>query len=148
MWISKKRNFKRAIHHIRCQSKKVIFALKQCLIKLQAPPVSVALHLFNYIIKPILCYGCEIWGFIVKEEIERIKVQYLKYILHLPNNASVRGELGQFPLHLFWKENIIKYWCRVNTDDIPKHLKLAVNTQYEMLKNSKLCWLSKNSECV
>ena len=50
--------------------------------------------------------------------------------------------LGNF-LHLFWKENIIKYWCRVNTDDIPKHLKIAVNIQYEMLKNSKLCWLSK-----
>ena len=82
----------------------------------------------------------------MKEEIERIEVQFLKYILHLPHNATnsaVRGELGQFPLLLFWKENIIKYWCRVNTDDIPKHLKLAVNIQYEMLKNSKLCWLSK-----
>ena len=41
--------------------------------------MSVALHLFNSIIKPILCYGCENWGFIVKEEIERIEVQYLKY---------------------------------------------------------------------
>ena len=71
----------------------------------------------------MLCYGCEIWGFSVKEEIERIEVQYLKHILHLPKNATnsaVRGELGQFPLHLFWKENIIKYWCRVNTDDTPK----------------------------
>ena len=109
LWISK-RNFKKAIHHVSCQSKKIIFVLKQCLIKLQTPPVSVALHLFNSIIKPILCYGCEIWGFTVKEEIERIEVQYLKYILHLPKNATnsaVRGELGQFPLHLFWKENII-----------------------------------------
>ena len=82
----------------------------------------------------------------MKEEIERIEVQYLKYILHLPKNATnsaVHGELGQFPLHLFWKENIIKYWCRVNTDDIPEYLKLAVNIQHEMLKNSKLCWLSK-----
>ena len=26
---------------------------------------------------------------------------------------------------------------------LPKHLKVAVNIQYEMLKNSKLCWLSK-----
>ena len=78
MWISTMTNFKKDIHHISSQSKKVIFALKQCLIKLQAPPVSVALHLFNSIIKPILCYGCEIWGFTVKEEIERIEVQYLK----------------------------------------------------------------------
>ena len=65
---------KKAIQHISSQSKKVIFALKQCLIKLQALPVNVTLHLFNSIIKPILCYGCEIWGFTVKEEIERIEV--------------------------------------------------------------------------
>ena len=61
LWISKKRSLKKAIHHISCLSKKVIFALKQCLIKLQAPPVSVALHLFNSIIKPIL-YISE-WNF-------------------------------------------------------------------------------------
>ena len=42
LWISK-RNFKKAIHHVSCQSKKIIFVLKQCLIKLQTPPVSVAL---------------------------------------------------------------------------------------------------------
>ena len=74
LWISKKKNFKKAIHHVSCQSKKVLFALKLCLIKLQTLPVRVALHLFNSIIKPILCYGCEIWGFTVKEEIERIEV--------------------------------------------------------------------------
>ena len=128
--------FQKTIHHVSCQSKKIIFALKQCLIKLQTPAVSVALHLFNSIIKPILCYGCEIWSFTVKEEIERIEVQYLKYILHLPKNdtnSAVCGELGQFHLHLFWKENIIKYWCRVNTDDIPKYLKLTVNIQHVML---------------
>ena len=83
----------------------------------------------------------------MKEEIESIEVQYFKYIFYiiLPQNATnsaVCGELGQFPLHLFWKENITKYWCR-NTDDIPKYLKLAINIQHEMLKNSKLCWLSK-----
>ena len=71
--------FQNAIHHVSCQSKKVIFALKQCLIKLETPPVSVAFHLFNSIIKPVLCYGCEIWGFTVKEEIERIKVQLEVY---------------------------------------------------------------------
>ena len=66
--------------------------------------MSVALHLFISIIKQKLCYGCEICGFIEKEEIERIELQYLKYILQLPNNATnsaVLGELGQFPLHLF-----------------------------------------------
>ena len=33
LWISK-RNFKKGIHYVSCQSKKIIFVLKQCLIKL------------------------------------------------------------------------------------------------------------------
>ena len=58
MWIPKKRIFKKTY---------IILAvnLRKCLIKLQTPPVSVALHLFNYIIKPILCYVYEILGFTV-----------------------------------------------------------------------------------
>ena len=110
LWISK-RNLKKDIHHviISCQSKNIIFVLKQCIIKLQTPPVSVALHLFNSIIKPIFCYGCEIWGFTVKEEIERIEVQYLKYILHFPKNATnsaVCGSLGKFLSIYFGKKTL------------------------------------------
>ena len=139
--ISKKRNLKKDIHHVSCQSTKVIFALKQCLFNLQTPPVNVALHLFNSIIKPILCYGCEIWGFTVKEEIERIEVQYLNYILHLPKMLLIQRcveSLGNFLSIYFWKENIIKYWCRVNSDDIPKYLKLAVNIQHGNAKEFKI----------
>ena len=69
--------------------------------------MNVALHLFNSIIKPILCYGCEIWGFTVKEEIERIEVQYLRYILHLPNNATNSAyveNLGNFLSIYFGKK--------------------------------------------
>jgi len=74
--------------------------------RLKAPPVPVALQLYNSIVKPVMCYGWEIWGFTKNEEIE---MQYLKYILYLPKNATniaVRGELGQFPIDLYWKERI------------------------------------------
>ena len=56
------------------------------------------------------------------QEVEKIEQHYLKYILQLPSTATkaaVRGELGQLPVHLFWKERILKYWFRLNKDDIP-----------------------------
>ena len=99
VWISKQRNFKKAISYLGNEAKKVICALKQCLCKLKSPPVPVALQLFNSVVKPVLCYGCEIWRFTKHEEIE---MHYFKYILHLPKSAiniTVRGELGQFPSH-------------------------------------------------
>ena len=45
------------------------------------------------------------------QEVEKIEQHYLKYILQLPSTATkaaVRGELGQLPVHLFWKERILK----------------------------------------
>ena len=148
VWISKQRNFQKAITYRGSQAKKVICALKQCLCKLKSPPVPVALQLFNSIVKPVLCYGCEIWGFTKNEEIERIEMHYLKYILHLPKSATniaVRGELGQFPIHLYSKESILKNWCRVNTEEVPLHIKQAVLVQSTMV--SPVC-CQKHSEFI
>ena len=117
----------------------IICALKQCLCKLKSPPVPVALYLFNSIVQPVLCYGCEIWGFTKNEEIE---VHYLKYILHLQKSAiniAVHGKLSQFPIQLYWKENIHKYWCRVNAEEVPLHVKQAVLVKSTMLNDGKSC---------
>ena len=149
VWISKQRNFRKAISYLGNQEKKVICALKQCLYKLKSPPVPVPLQLFNSIVKPVLCYGCEIGGFTKHKEIERSEMHYLKYILHLPKsatNVAVCGELGQFPIHLYWKESIFKYWCRVNTEEVPLHVKQAVLVQSTMLNDGKSCWLSKSQQ--
>ena len=44
---------------------------------------------------------------------------------------------------MFWKERILKYWCRVNTENIPFHLKLASLMQWSILMKDKQCWLLK-----
>ena len=78
---------------------------------------------------PILCYRCEICGFSERSGLEVVEINFLKYILHLPLNASndaVHGEVGQLPLHLLWKERILKYWHRLCSEDIPVLLKQAM----------------------
>lgn len=89
--------------------------------KLQYPPFPVLLKLYDMMIVPVLCYGCELWGFEEDRDLERVEMNYLKYALHLPPNASttaIRGELGQMPIHLYWKERIIRYWNRLCSEDI------------------------------
>ena len=106
VWISRDT---KAIEYIRNKVKTATFTLKQSLLKLKLPPTPVAIQLFTM---PMLCYGSEIWGFYEDKEVETTVLQYFKYILGLPGNATniaVRGEVGQFPIHLCWIENIIKY---------------------------------------
>ena len=65
------------------------------------------IHLFYTMVLPILSYGAEIWGFMEDSSLEAVELHYLKHILHVPlteSNIAVRGELGQLPIHLIWKE--------------------------------------------
>ena len=131
--------FNKAKNSLCLQAKRVVFAIKRILTKLKSPPIQVSLHLFNTIAKPLFCYGCEIWGFQNDYEIERVELNYMKYILHLPENFAVGGEIGQFPIHLFWIGSILKYWCRANTG----YLQQSFIVQKEMLENGKDCWLAR-----
>ena len=58
-------------------------------------PVDMQIELFNKLVKPILLYGCEIWGFGNIDVIECVQLKFIKYILKLKNstpNYMVYGE--------------------------------------------------------
>ena len=102
--------------HLTNQVKKAAFALIAIMKRLNHPPIPVMLELYESMIKLIMCYGSEIWGFKEDKELERIELWFLRSILHLPNSAvgmAVRGELGQLPLYLWWKERLLNYWNRL-----------------------------------
>ena len=59
--------------------------------------VGLQLDLFNTMIKPIILYASEIWGF------NNIKTIFLKSIFHMKSstpNSMVYGEFGAFPLEI------------------------------------------------
>ena len=45
-------------------------------------PIQCQLDLFDKIIKPILLYGCEVWGFSKNEIIERVHLRFCKLLLN------------------------------------------------------------------
>ena len=46
-------------------------------------PLDFLLKLFNHIVVPIITYGCEIWGSENIDNIEKLQLRFLKYILNL-----------------------------------------------------------------
>ena len=149
VWINSNGNYNTAKKFLGNQARKAVYSAKKSILYLQFPPPVISLKLYVTLVKPILCYGCEIWGFNNDRELELIELKYLKYILCLPlstTNAAVRGELGQLPLHLFWKERIIKYWHRLSSGFIPSLLQHALSEQLALDKGGKECWLSKTKD--
>ena len=61
-------------------------------------------------VKPILLYGCEIWGFGNNDVLEKVHLKFCRMILNLktstPNNM-IYGELGRYPIEIsFWAKII------------------------------------------
>lgn len=98
------------------------------------PNPKTSIHVFDHTIKPILLYGCEIWGsfnpltakfrngVLALDKIysnnisEKLHNKFCKFILGVhkkTTNFAVLSELGRFPLHFDIVKNIISYWLRL-----------------------------------
>ena len=77
------------------------------------------IDIFNKTVKPVLLYGCEIWGFGNIEMIERVQLKFLKHLLNIrssTNNCIVYGETGVYPIAIDIKTRIISYWSKLIED--------------------------------
>ena len=70
------------------QANKAIFQLHKILNRFKTLRVSFALDLFDKLITPILCYGCEVWGFHPAPDIERVHLGFLKRVLGVKKSSQ------------------------------------------------------------
>ena len=71
------------------------------------------IELFDKTIKPILLYGCELYGRESVQTLERIQLKFLKYILNLKTSTPsfmVYGETGATPLSIDINCRLISFW--------------------------------------
>ena len=76
-------------------------------------PINIALNLFDSLVASVLNYGCEVWGFMNAECIERVHRKFCKYVLNVKqttNNNALYSELGRYPLLIERRIRIVKYW--------------------------------------
>ena len=105
--------------HIAEQGTKALYSLLSKARNLQLP-VDIQIELFQKLVKPILLYGCGVWGFRNVDFIERVQVKFLKYILNVKNstpNYIVYGETEVLPLHIDINAKIISYWAKLNSSE-------------------------------
>jgi exonuclease III len=79
-------------------------------------PVEQQCYLFDTLVKPILNYGSEVWGFHSANELERLHMKFCKRILAVrksATNAAIRSELGRIDLTTERKICIVRFWIRI-----------------------------------
>ena len=101
--------------HIAEQASKAMFSLLRK-IKCLSLPFDIQIDLFNKIVKPVLLYGCEIWGYGNLDILERVQLRFYKYIFNLKNStpsAMIYGELGVMPVAVDIQTRMISFWAKL-----------------------------------
>jgi len=141
---------------------KAIFKIKN-IIHHSEITINSALHLFDSLVRPIMTYGCEVWGAYVtnpqaletdadhselydKQCYDKLDLRFCKILLGVhrkATNTAVRGELGRYPMTVHILKLVLKFWMRVAQGNDNSILRACYLENVKMVNDGKQCWLSK-----
>ena len=114
IYLGRSGSFVVAKKHISEQANKALFSLLKKIRSLNLP-YDIQIYMFNKMIKPILKYGCEVWGMGNFDVLERIQLNFFKYIFTLKKSTPsfmIYGELGVTPLYIDIQSRMISFWTK------------------------------------
>ncbi|MGV2337609.1 MAG UNVERIFIED_CONTAM: hypothetical protein LVR18_27195 [Planctomycetaceae bacterium] len=118
--LSKARGFECCADMLAEAGRRALFAVRRRAWELGAAAVGHQLQLFDIFVKPVLSYGCEVWGVDVLDQPdsapERVHRWLCRRLLGLPQGASsavALAELGRWPLHVHWVQQLVRFWNRM-----------------------------------
>ena len=153
--ISNTGSFTKAIDSMYKKSLRALFSIYAAInVYSDGNTISLFLTLFDSLVKPVLLYGSEVWGNFAldssKNPLEKFINKFYCTVLGVPKHSSTVGlhvELARFPISIYIKNAMLKYWCRLAT--LPK-TRLAAHCYWSLykIKNVNDKWLSSVKEII
>ena len=73
-------------------------------------PIYLRIELFDYVIKPIVLYGSEVWGYDDIDLSDKLQLRFIKNSLGLKMKTPiVRGKTGCYPCSIDVKCRLLNY---------------------------------------
>jgi hypothetical protein len=146
LMVSYNLSWSQAQNQLVSQAEKAIFSLLKSKKPFGYFPSKELFQLFDTMIKPVLNYGSQVWGYQYCNNIEKVQNNFCRKHLHLNktiNTCIALGECGRQPLCVTYIVNCIKYWCKLLTMPSYRYPKQC----YLMLKKlddvERICWATK-----
>jgi hypothetical protein len=101
---------------VAAQGEKALNFVKHISYKCGGLPYDICSDLVDKLIKPVITYGAEIWGYNTHKCIDDVQVKCCRFLLGLPSSApraAVLGECGLTPIHIECNLKTVKYWLRL-----------------------------------
>ena len=132
--ISRSNNLSKGLNEICQQASKAQRVLDMHTVNHPTVSLNHIFELFDTLIRPILTYGCAVWGCYSITEIEKYHLQFIKRTLVVKmttNSSVVYAETGIFPLHIYINVCMIKYWFKILNGDTNKLTHIAYMEMFQ-----------------
>ena len=135
---------KTGLEDLRVRALRAVTKIRKALGPLFQRNIWNTIHLYNYMVRPILLYAADFWGCLKQPKdnpIEKIQLSFYKQLLGVrkqTNTYAVLLELGSFPLKLRAIKASVKNWERIKQSNCNKLL-IAAHTE---AKTEKLPWVT------
>ena len=106
------------LEDLRRRALRALAKMKNTLGALFRHDINNTIHIYNYLVKPILTYCSDYWGCIQPKNnpVEKVHLMFCKYLLGVRKQINTEGvlqELGMAPLALCAIKSVTKNWERV-----------------------------------
>ena len=131
--------FKKGLDNLSLRAERALNDMKASTQNFNDLEFNMKISLFDSLVKSVVLYGCEIWGFCEAKKHETFYLKFLKHTLNVKINTPncfVYRECNVTPLHIIRTLRIIKYWIKIVSLDYFSSLKILYNTVLELNENS------------
>ena len=93
--------------------------------------------------KPILCYGSEIWGYRYYDKIEKVQSKFCKRFCCLSSNTPdslALGECGRLPIAVTYMVRCLSYWTKLLTMENHRYPKQCYLMLKRLDETGKITW--------
>ena len=108
--------FRKGIDNLELRGEKALFDMTSSIVDFKNMQFKMKIDLFNSLVKSVLCYGCEVWGFSEAKKHETIHLKFLKQTLCVRKNVPscyVYNECRIYPLYITRIIRIVNYWLKI-----------------------------------
>ena len=135
------------VNYVRDQGRKAMFAV---IAKSRAMCLSVGcqIDLFQKMVVPILLYGCEVWGYAELDVLDKLQLDFLRFIFKVKRSTPIPmlySESGLMPISTLVKSRMLSFYCKLTNPASDTLSSDVFNFVIQLYHSSgyKSMWLSR-----
>jgi Reverse transcriptase (RNA-dependent DNA polymerase) len=159
-------SIRHALQHNMEKGRKAMYAMIRRCNELEMHNVRIMCHLFDSLVKPIIDYGCEVWGpmFLthgltcdtskktdIQGQVEQVQVEFLRHVLGVHKGTPtvcMMHELARVPMSTSWLKQCLRFWNKVVARSGNDLVRMAMVESCDLARDGHQTWAALLDQCL